>query len=230
MSLSPARVAAVAFAGALLTECGSSRPSTPISPTTTRGPAVPNSATSYTVSGLVTENGRPIAGANVNAFVQSPAFGYSYMWAHGAVLTDANGAFRLSDLAATATVWMQVYKDGYVQQCAVPPIAIEGDASVNLQLVSRANVTATSQTEPRTVSGVIVEMTATGKQPVAGAAVDFEPLEDFPAAITYTDAAGRFALCGLPQNQSVNLIASISGRDASVMVPAGQTSVEITLP
>jgi len=236
MSPFPARVATVAVAGALLTACvtacGSSRPSTPISATTptATGPAIPNSATSYTVSGLVTKNGRPIAGANVNAFVQSPAFGYSYMWAHGAVLTDANGGFRLPELAASATVWMQVYKDGYVQQCAASPITIQGDGSVNLQLVSRAHVTAASQMEPRTVSGVVVEMTAAGKQQVAGASVDFEPLEDFPAAITYTDAAGRFALCGLPQSQSVNLGASTGGRVASVIVPAGQTSVEIMLP
>ena len=106
---------------------------------------------------------------------------------------------------------------------------------MDLALVSKANLTAsTTQSAPglRSVSGTIVEMTSAGKQPVAGAFVDWEPLEDFPAAVTYSDGAGRFALCGLPQDETVRLGASfVFGRVGYANIPSGQTAgVEITLP
>jgi hypothetical protein len=51
------------------------------------------------------------------------------------------------------------------------------------------------------------------------------------AAITYTDQAGRFALCGLPADVTV-LFGASSGRArvTYVSVPPGQTNVEIVLP
>jgi hypothetical protein len=227
MSHCPTRLVVIVCLAVFTAGCGSGRPAPPTSPTTAIAPPVGNTPNSYTVSGVVTENGRPIAGVNVNAFVQSQNFGYSYMWGHGAVLTDANGGFQMPGLAAGATVWMQTYKGGYVQQCAASPMTVHADATVNLQLVSRANLSADpAQATARIVSGVVVKMTGTGKQPVAGVGVDFEPIVDFPAAITFTDAAGRFALCGLPQDQAVSLGAGA----AYLTVPAGQTTVEITLP
>jgi hypothetical protein len=155
------------------------------------------------------------------------------MWAHGALLTDGGGRYRMTGLPAGVRVRFQVYKDGYVQQCAVAPVTLQGDMAMDLTLVSKANLTASTQSAPglRSVSGTIVEMTSAGKQPVAGAFVDFEPLEDFPAAITYSDGAGRFALCGLPQDETVLLGASSAGRVAYANIPPGQTTgVEITLP
>ncbi len=105
---------------------------------------------------------------------------------------------------------------------------------MDLALVSKANLTAATPPAAsgfRTVSGTIVEITSAGKQPVAGAVVDFEPLEDFPAAVTYSDGAGRFALCGLPQEETVKLGISSGGRVAYANIPPGQTAgVEITLP
>jgi hypothetical protein len=106
---------------------------------------------------------------------------------------------------------------------------------MDLGLVAKSNVTASAtQSAPaglRWVSGTIVEMTPTGKQPVAGAFVDFEPLEDLNVANTYSDAAGRFALCGLPQNDSVTLGVGLGNRVAYTKVLPGQTTaLEITLP
>ena len=102
---------------------------------------------------------------------------------------------------------------------------------MDLALVSKANLTAsTTQSAPgfRSVSGTIVEMTS--KQPIPGAFVDWEPLEDFPAAVTISDGAGRFALCGLPQDETVKLGTSSGTRVAYANIPPGQTAgVEITL-
>jgi hypothetical protein len=167
--------------------------------------------------------------------VNQGTFGYSYMWAHGALLTDGGGRYRMTGLPAGVRVWFQVYKDGYVQQCATAPVTLQGDIAMDLPLVSKVNLTAsTTQSAPglRSVSGMIVEMTSAGKQPVAGAFVDWEPLEDFPAAVTYSDGAGRFALCGLPQDETVRLGASlVFGRIGYANIPSGQTAgVEITLP
>jgi hypothetical protein len=159
---------------------------------------------------------------------------FSEWWGAHALLTDGGGAYRITGLPANVGVWFLVSKDGYVQQCAAGPVAVQGDMVMNLALVSKANLTAsTTQSAPgfRSVSGTIVEMTSAGKQPVAGAFVDFEPVDSLTAAVTYSDGAGRFALCGLPQDETVWLGTSSGGRAAYANIPPGQTAgVEITLP
>jgi len=155
------------------------------------------------------------------------------MYLHGAVLADDAGGFRLTGLPADAIVWMQTYKDGYVQQAAAGPIVVRGDMTIDLQLTSKDHLTTSScpSSAPvsRNVSGAIVEVTAAGTQPVPSAFVDFEPLEDFVAAVTYSDASGRFVLCGLPQNIAVSLGASSGSRVAYATVPPGQTFIQIIL-
>jgi len=233
------RLAAEAALTLLVAACGSSAtspsspssPSAPTPPITNGGPSFPTG--NVTVSGVVTEGGRPLAGVNVNAWVQTNTIGYSYMYAHGAVLTDATGSYRLPTLPTGASLWMQVYKDGYVQQCAQPRLVLQADTTMNPQLVSKANLSGLpvpSTTSLRTVSGTIVETSVDGKRPVANVFVDFEPMEDFPAAITYTDANGQFSLCGLPQESAVEIGAGLGNRVTYASVPPGQTSVEITLP
>ena len=228
---------------------GPDAPTTPSAPqalVTTPTPNGPNAdqpvlpTGPYSVSGVVTDGVSAIAGANVNAWVRwacSPPSvrcgGYSYMYLHGPVLTDSSGGFRLTALPA-GTVWVDTFKDGYVQQCAAPELTVHGDATVNLQLVAKANLTASTNQPPtpglRSVSGVIVETTPVGKQPVAGVFVDFEPVADSPAAVTISDAAGRFLLCGLPQDRAVDLGVGLRNRVTYVSVPPGQTDIEILLP
>lgn len=226
----------------LLAGCANGRASSPSAPTGTPptvngvsagGPTFP--VGSHVVSGAVSDAVGPIAGANVNAWVITPGISYSYMYAHGPLLSDSAGRYRMTDLPDGAHLWFQAYKDGYVQQCAAPFVIIQGDLTIDLALVAKSNVAASAMQAPppglRWVSGTIVEFTPTGKAPVAGAFVDFEPGEDLNVANTYSDAAGRFALCGLPQNDSVTLGAGLGSRVAYVTVPPGQTTgIEITLP
>jgi hypothetical protein len=213
----------------------------PVAPTRTEAPTVvtgppPVVAGPYTVAGVVSEGDRAVDGANVSAWIDQGNSGYSYMWARGPLLTDAAGRYQLIGLPAQAKVWLQTWKNGYVQQCAAPQVTVAGDTRVDVQLVSRATLSATSAQSPaagfRSVSGVIYEMTAAGKQPVAGAFVDFEPIMDFPAAITYSDAAGRYLLCGVPDGRGVDIGASAGfNRFAYVSVPSGQSAgVDITIP
>jgi len=235
------RLAVGASLALLATGCGSGPVSVPNAPTTTSTPGVfgptpiPVISGPYTISGVAAESGRSIVGANVNAWVNQGNFGYAYVYVHGALVTDGGGRYRMTGLPAGVSVWLQVYKDGYVQQCAAAPVTVQGDMAMDLALVSKANLTASpTQSAPgfRSVSGTIVEMTSAGKQPVAGAFVDWEPLEDFPAAVTYSDGAGRFALCGLPQDETVRLGASfVFGRVGYANISPGQTAgVEIMLP
>jgi hypothetical protein len=219
----------------LLAACGNGA-SLPGAPTAAPGVmGGPAPVGPYVVTGAVTDANGPIAGANVNAWVSTPGISYSYMYAHGPLLTDGAGRYRMTDLPDGAHLWFQVYKADYVQQCAAPLATIQGDLTMDLALVATASLTASAtQAAPtglRWVSGTIVEVTPAGKQPVAGAFVDFEPLEDLNVANTRSDAAGRFALCGLPQNDSITLGASLGSRVAYTSVPPGQTTgIEITLP
>jgi hypothetical protein len=236
-----ARFAVAACGAALTIACGSGPLSPPTAPTQTLAQSISSGGPMvltgpYIVSGVVSEGNRPIGGANVSAWVDQGRSGYSYMWAHGALFSDAAGRYALTGLPAGVRVWLQTWKDGYVQQCAAPQVTVSADTVVDVQLVSKANLSASSASAAvaglRSVSGVIVEIKDGSKQPVAGASVDFEPLEDFPAAITNSDAAGRFLLCGLPQDEPVFLGASSGiNRVAYLSVPPGQTAgIEITLP
>jgi hypothetical protein len=127
------------------------------------------------------------------------------------------------------------WKDGYVQQCAVPPFYLgeATDVTADITLVAHANVTASPQPPApgfRSVVGTVVEMAPAGIRPVADIRVGAEVAEDTPAAATYTDGDGRFALCGLPANDSVDLFAILNGSVVgTATVPPGQTDITITL-
>jgi len=209
-----------------------SDPSTPVTP----GPNRPPSPTpgSYAITGLVQEAGRPIPGVNVNAWVEEDGgFGYSWWWAHGQLHADTAGRYSISGLPSGVHVWLQAFQDGYDQQCAVSVPTVRGDTTVDIALVSRAVAAPTALSPPglRSVSGLVVLGTSGGQQSAAGAFVDFEPIMDFPAAITHADGAGRFALCGLPVNDTIWLGASSGSHVGYVPVPPGQSNgVKIVLP
>ena len=78
----------------------------------------------------------------------------------------------------------------------------------------------------RLVSGVVYEVIADSRRAVSSVFVDYEPIEDFPAAITYTDAQGRFLLCGIPQDRGATIASSLgSGRIAYYTVPPGGDAI-----
>jgi len=209
-----------------------SDPSTPQTPAPPTGPSP--TPGSYAITGLVTAAGRPIPGTNVNAWVNEPrGFGYSWWWAHGPLHADTTGRYLISGLPSGASVWLVAFQDGYDQQCAVSLPAVRGDTTIDIPVVSTAVVAPTAVSPPglRSVSGSIVLLTSNGHQPAAGAFVDFEPIPDFPAAIVHADAAGRFALCGIPASETIWLGAALGSHVAYASVPPGQSEgVKIVLP
>jgi hypothetical protein len=204
-----------------------------------RGLTIPGGL--YSLTGTITERtlqgNRPMSGVNVNAWVQTPTIGFAYMFAYGPRLTDAQGRYELTNLPPGSRVRLQVFSQGYVQQCAVPEVEANLDLVMDAQLVARANVSASPDSVPRslpgfrTISGVVYDVTAQGRRPAPDAFVDYEPVFDSPAAITYTNAEGRFLLCGIPEAGASTIGASIGlGRVAYLTVPAGPaTSIEIEI-
>ena len=208
-------------------------------PPRTSSPPTPTGSSA--VVGIVTERtplgDRALSGANVNAWIQTGTFGYSYMWANGPRLSDVEGRYELSNLPEGAELQLQVYKDGYMQQCAAPPLVVGGQMHMDLQLVARANVSASADAVPppapgfRLISGVVDQLTNHVRRPVPDAFVDYEPTEDSPAATTRTDAAGRFLLCGISQTRTLTIGASIgSNRVAYQRVPPGpDANIEVEI-
>jgi len=177
---------------------------------------------------------RAVADAAVNLWVNAGRYGYSYWWANGPVHTAADGTFQLPNLPA-ASGTLLVFKSGYAQQCAVPPASLDQNPNMEVALVARANIIVDPAAVPasvpgRIVSGRIVQNTQAGTAPVVGAYVGFEPFPDYPAAITYSDADGRYLLCGVTDG-SVGV--EFEDRYAYVTVPHDRglnVSLDIVVP
>jgi hypothetical protein len=205
--------------------CGQSAPPTP-------------PAATFTLSGVVSETipggSRPLE-ASVHAEVQDQ-YGNLY---GTSTPSDSAGHFLLTSLANNTTVvQLLAYKEGYVQQCASPRVRMLSDIQLDLQLVSRATLSASPESIAppapgfRSISGVVLEKTDAGTQPAAGAYVAYEWFEDISAAYTFSDAAGRYLLCRVPDGETVPICAEdINGFLWCEWVPAGQsTGVDITFP
>jgi len=197
----------------------------------------------FTIRGIVTERlvgggVRPMPGVNVNAWVDAGTMGYSYGWANGGRRSDGTGQYELSGLPGSAIVIVDAWIDGhgYVQQCAAPPTRMEADTTVDLQLVSRDNVSSTPDGIPlapgfRFVSGVILENTPGGQRPVQGTMVDYEPVMDSPAARTFTDANGRYLICGMPADSPAVIGVAFKGVAKYATATPGQTTgVDLVFP
>jgi len=197
----------------------------------------------FTIRGIVTERlvgggVRLMPGVNVNAWVDAGTMGYSYGWANGGRRSDGTGQYELSGLPGSAIVIVDAWIDGhgYVQQCAAPPTRMEADTTVDLQLVSRDNVSSTPDGIPlapgfRFVSGVILENTPGGQRPVQGTMVDYEPVMDSPAARTFTDANGRYLICGMPADSPAVIGVAFKGVAKYATATPGQTTgVDLVFP
>jgi hypothetical protein len=177
---------------------------------------------------------RAVPDAGVNLWVDAGRYGYSYWWANGQVHSGADGSFQLPNLPAASGL-LQVWKDGYVQQCAAPTVSLDTNPTLEVALVARANISVDPRSVPasvpgRIVSGRIVENAPSGTQPVAGAFVDFEAVMDSPAATTYSDADGRYLLCGVTDG---SIGVGFGNRVTYVTVPHEQglaVSLDIVLP
>src|SRR5437867_4274805 len=185
--------------------CGASPVTSPTPVSTSPSPPspfaspFPPGATSgpNSVAGVITETtpqgARAVGGVSVSAWVDLGSSGYSYQWANGPRATDPAGRYQLANLPDGANVTLSIWKDGYAQQCAAPTLSPSGEATLDLRIVSKSALSADPSSVPpqpagyRIITGMVFENSSEGWRPLPGAFVDFEPIMDFPAALTYSD-------------------------------------------
>ena len=169
-------------------------------------PAPAQTSGFVTLSGTVTDgiSGAPIAAAGV-ALAFSPSF------PPFASTTDENGHYQISNLPNLPNgmqSWVLASATGYLQPCAAQ-LALHGDTTVNLQLVSSAALSVSSNAASsripgtRNAAGFVYRIAADGRHPVPGVFVALQgPFDsDGTVSTTITDSTGHYALCGLPMNE-----------------------------
>jgi hypothetical protein len=106
----------------------------------------------------------------------------------------------------------------YAQQC-LTTVTLHTDANHDVTLTSLQNLAAANSMRPphvpgtRTISGIVFEITPAGRQPIAGAWVGFtvDLSGDIAGAESFSDATGRYLLCGLPETRLTSLFAVKDG-------------------
>jgi hypothetical protein len=159
----------------------------------------------HTVSGEVFAFATGVIGdASIDIWVRTPFVSYSYWWANGPLKSDGIGRFEAGSLPRSK-ITIRAIQAGYVQPCAVDA-EVHGDLSVRVELIPASTLDAFNPSRPQlstepSVSGVIYETTASGREPVAGANLGVEEYLDLEAtmttATTLSDRGGGFFLCNL---------------------------------
>ena len=162
----------------------------------TRCPPFPTGGP-YTLSGVLTVRTTsgtvPVPNARVGGFViMTNGSGYGT----APVLTDANGRYQFSNVPNGFVILYPGAPHAY-HPCAEIATVSEADAVKNLELLDSAVTRPLTAADSPRLSGVVYRKTAEGKQPIAGAVIEFE----YPPIIAtraVTDAQGRYSLCRLP--------------------------------
>jgi hypothetical protein len=229
----PASAIVLVLLGSACGHNGADQVSTPFVP----APAAQTSGF-VTLSGTVTDgtSGAPIAAAGVGLL-------YSPSLTTFASTTDENGHYQISNLPNLPNglqSWVTASAMGYLQPCAAQ-LALHGDTTVNLQLVSSAALSISSNAPSsripgtRNAAGFVYRIAADGRHPVPGVFVALQGPFDSDATVstTITDSTGHYALCGLPMNEEIFLEAyygTMVGSGA-ISISAGATDAvaDITL-
>jgi hypothetical protein len=135
----------------------------------------------------------PVANAGVSGFViKTNGEGYGM----APVVTDADGRYEFSNVPSGIVVLYAGAPHAY-QPCAAIGTVNGANGVKNLQVVDSAATRPATPADSPTLSGVVYRRTAAGRQPLAGAAIEYE-YGPVPVTATITDAQGRYSLCQLP--------------------------------
>ena len=189
--------------------CGSADLPTVPSPTPT--------SQNPTVSGIVwlIDAGRikPYAGVNVNAWTQTAGSGHPI----GPVTTDAEGRYTFQSVLGTSLRVKVDAGSGRYQPC-VAGVLVTGNVTRDVYIIGDpdqlgAHLPPQLLADTPILSGLVYEVTAEGRQPVAHARLVLDlifGLGDI-SAWTLTDTEGRYVFCGLSGYSSPYLFASKTG-------------------
>jgi hypothetical protein len=143
-------------------------------------PTSPTPASTYVVTGLVTER-------TANGPVPVEGVVVRFSQGNASAITDSDGAYAIS--APGGFVFMTFSKDGYVSRTT--PVAPSADTRVDVELV-RVRPSA------YTISGIVYERTPSGNVPVDGVRVE----DIYRHLVTVTDRDGRYSVVISPKEFS----------------------------
>jgi hypothetical protein len=112
------------------------------------------------------------------------------------VVTDADGRYEFSNVPSGLVILYAGAPHASLP-CAAIGTVNGANGVKDLELVDSAVTRPATPTDSPTLSGVVYRKTAGGRQPVAGAVIEYE----YPPVIATTattDAQGRYSLCQLP--------------------------------
>lgn len=227
-TLAPRSAAPVPTATPQVTPPVTPSPCPSVSPTpshrATPYPGLPSSTflptacvTQNRVTGTITELGpqgqRPVEGARIDVYLYASNRGGHWM----SDVTEADGRYELWGIFPNAIAVLYAGKGDSLQPCA-HEVTVTSDMSVDIEIVPRSAGGAAASAAARRgpgpfLTGVVYGQLPDGtRAPFPGAQVwldgDMEPL----AAITITDADGRYVLCGMPPG-SHDVVATAGGYD-----------------
>ena len=154
----------------------------------------------YSLSGVVTlrtaSGTAPLAGTEVRAFlVTSNGPSYSI----GDAITDADGRYQFPGVPEGHVVLWSFPPHAY-QRCAAIATVSGANSEKDLELLDSAVTRPVTAADSPTLSGIVYRSTNAGRQPVAGAVIEFEYAPVIATTAT-TDVQGRYSLCHLPMGR-----------------------------
>ena len=199
----------------------------------------------YNVQGRVFDAlSGPVANTGVHLWVQLPnGNGYSYTWASGGSppVTDANGQFSANVPVGSRLVVEGIQTASFLNPC-LASVEVNGKSSLDLEVVSESTLDASNPPAPMsaagtvTMSGSIFEMTAGGRQPIAGAMVSIEEDVGIVVAMTRSDRNGHYLICnlrdGLPESGGMDVGVFKPGFTDAIsaqVIPSQSTVVDVEL-
>lgn len=143
-----------------------------------------------------------IGNADVNLFVYTPGFGYSYWWANGRLQTDELGLFEAD--VPTSDLSFLVIKDGFVQPCGFRATATQ-DIQVRIEMLPVSAFNTLHAPRPQTsfepsITGVVFENTANGRVAIDDVHLWAEDYLGIGRARTRSDLSGGIYMCNLPKD------------------------------
>lgn len=228
-----AAAATISTLGTIACDRSTPAPDLPTSPSAPINP-IPTSQNA-TLTGIVWLRGpggvKPYAGVNVWGWAEMPGSGRRI----GPVGTDADGRYTFQ-VVPGAFVRVQVAAN--YQPC-VAGVSVTGNVTRDVHMISDpdqlgGHLPAQLLGDTPSLSGLVFEVTAQGRQPVAQARVELDMIYGMGdvSATTLTDTEGRYVLCGLSGHDSTYVYASKAGyrlADVGTVALNGNTFRDIEL-
>jgi hypothetical protein len=173
-------------------------------------PVAPSAIVSGVVWRRAPDGVTPYANATVWGWIEMERSGHRV----GPTTAGADGRYSFS-VPIGALLRVQV---AATYQPCVAAVAVSGNATRDVQVVVDpaqlgAHLPEQLLADTPTLSGLVVETTADGRQPVPGVRVELDMLSGLGdvSATTLTDSDGRYVLCGLGGAASTYVYASKTG-------------------